>query len=228
MNRLQRIASPRVAAAARRSHNAAMKAWFALSLAVLAVLVGVGASTPATVASKAGEPTVVLHRCTDAKGKITWQDDPCPKGSEDVVREMIRPQDPPKPTRKPRPAKPVVLAPEPEPPPALRELIPPPAIYRCTSYDGDERYSESYDPNPRCEPIVVYYPYPNYINPSQGLSCRWVEDSCVRLSDREACAHFRKKKIEAASLLQRAFSDTIEYRKSELARLEQIVRDSCD
>jgi hypothetical protein len=50
----------------------------------------------------------------------------------------------------------------------------------------------------------------------------------VRLSDREACAHFRKKKLEAASLLQRAFSDTIEYRKSELARLEQIVRDSCD
>jgi hypothetical protein len=140
---------------------------------------------------------------------------------------MIRPQDPPKSARKP-PA-PVVLAPLPPepPPPALRELLPPPAIYRCTSYDGNERYSESYDPNPRCEPIVVYYPYPNYTNPAQALSCRWVEDSCVRLSDREACERFKAKKVEAASLLQRAFSDTLDYRRSELKRLTQIVADSC-
>jgi hypothetical protein len=217
---------PEVAAAVRQSHNAGMKAWQVLSLAGLWSLVGgvAGASVPA---SKAGEPTVVLHRCTDAKGKVTWQDDPCPKGSEDVAREMIRPQDPPKGTR-PRPAPaPVAVAPEPEAPPPAREIVPPPAMYQCTSYDGKERYSESYDPNPRCEPIVVYYPYPNYVNPTQGLSCRWVEDSCVRLSNRAACDHFRTKKVEAASLLQRSFSDTQEYRKSELARLTQIVNESC-
>ena len=215
-----------VAAAGRQSHNAGMKAWQILSLAGLAALVG-GVAGASTVASKAGDPTVTLHRCTDAKGKVTWQDDACPPGSEDVVREMIRPQDPPRRARKPAPAAPVVAAPSPEPAPARRELLPPPALYRCTSYDGDERYSESYDPNPRCEPIVVYYPYPNYVNPTQGLSCRWVEDSCVRLSDHAACERFRNKKVEAASLLQRAFSDTLEYRRSELARLTQIVEESC-
>jgi len=220
------MASPEVAAAGRQSHNAGMKAWQVLSLAGLWTLVGGVAGASAAV-PKSAEPTVVLHRCTDAKGRITWQDDACPKGSEDVVREMIRPQDPPKRAR-PRPAPaPVVQAPEPEPAPPVREAPPPPAIYQCTSYDGKERFSESYDPNPRCEPIVVYYPYPNYVNPTQGLSCRWVEDSCVRLSDREACAHFRTKKVEAASLLQRSFSDTQEYRKSELARLTQIVNESC-
>jgi hypothetical protein len=222
------MAPPEVAAAAGQSHNANMKAWQILSLAGLWSLVG-GVAGASASASKASEPTVVLHRCTDAKGKVTWQDDACPKGSEDVVREMIRPQDPPKATRrKPAPA-PVVLAPEPEtgPAPTPREIPPPPAIYQCTSYDGKERFSESYDPNPRCEPIVVYYPYPNYVNPTQGLSCRWVEDSCVRLSDRAACEHFRSKKVEAASLLQRAFSDTQEYRRSELARLTQIVNESC-
>ena len=203
-----------------------MKAWPILSLAFLTALVGAPAGSAAQD-GKAGEAVVTLHRCTDAKGKITWQDDACPKGSEDVVREMIRPQDPPKSARKSRMVAPPVLAPPPEPPAPLRELLPPPAMYRCTTYDGDERYSESYDPNPRCEPIVVYYPYPNYVNPTQGLSCRWVEDSCVRLSDRAACDRFRAKQKEAVSLLQRAFSDTQEYRKSELARLNQIVSESC-
>jgi hypothetical protein len=202
-----------------------MKSWQVLSLAVLSALVG-GVAGASTTPARADEPTVVLHRCTDAKGKITWQDDACPPGSEDVVREMIRPQDPPKQALAKPPPAPVVAAPEPAPPPPPR-VIPPPAIYQCTSYDGKERFSESYDPNPRCEPIVVYYPYPNYVNPTQGLSCRWVEDSCVRLSDRAACEHFRTKKVEAASLLQRAFSDTQEYRKSELARLTQIVDESC-
>ena len=215
-----------VAAAGRQSHNAGMKAWQVLSLAVLSALVG-GVAGASTVASKAGEPTVTLHRCTDAKGKVTWQDDACPPGSEDVVREMIRPQDPPKRARpKPAPA-PVVVAPEPEPPARVREIIPPPAMYHCTTYDGKERFSENYDPNPRCEPIVVYYPYPNYVNPTQGLTCRWVEDSCVRLSDRAACERWRTMQKEAFSNLQRAFSDTQEYRKSELARINQIVDESC-
>ena len=220
------MAPPRVAASGRQSHNAGMKAWQVLSLAGLSMLVGGVAGATATT-PKAGEPTVVLHRCTDAKGKVTWQDDPCPKGSEDVVREMVRPQDPPKGAR-PAPAPaPVLPAPPPEPARAVRELVPPPAMYKCTSYDGIERYSESYDPNPRCEPLVIYYPWPNNLTPAQALSCRWVEDSCVRLSDRAACARFRAKQVEARSLLQRAFSDTQEYRKSELARLTQIVDESC-
>lgn len=100
-------------------------------------------------------------------------------------------------------------------------------MYRCLSYDGIERYSEQYDPNPRCEPYVLYYPYPNLLTPAQALTCRWVEDSCVRLSDRSACERWRTRKKEAASELQRSFSDTAAYRKSELERATQIVEESC-
>ena len=100
-------------------------------------------------------------------------------------------------------------------------------MYLCTSYDAIQRYSESYDPNPRCEPMVLYYPYPNNLTPAQALSCRWVEDSCVRLSDRDACERWRAKRTEAASLLQRAFTDTQQYRRSELARINQIIAESC-
>ena len=196
-----------------------MKAWYALSLAFLLPAVGADAT----------EATVTLHRCTDGKGRITWQDDPCPKGSEDSVREMARPKDPaPGSTSKPVAAPAVV---EPLPPPVeylpARELIPPPPMYRCTSYDGKERYSESYDPNPRCEPYVLYYPYPNLLTPAQALACRWVEDSCVRLSDSAACARWQTMRKEAASAVLSAFSDTAAYRKSELERLTQIVSESC-
>lgn len=195
-----------------------MKAWFLLSLAFL---------FPAGSA-QAVQGTVTVHRCVDGRGRITLQNDPCPKGSSDNTRQMLRPTDPPPRARTPRPAPPRFV----EPPPSnyyapARELIPPPAMYRCTSYDGIERFSEQYDPNPRCEPIVLYYPYPNYLTPAQALSCRWVEDSCVRLSDRAACERWKTMKVEAISAATRAFSDTAAYRKSELERVRQIVDESC-
>ena len=195
-----------------------MKAWFALSLAFLLPAVG----------ANAAEDTVTVHRCIDDKGRVTLQDDPCPKGSRDSAREMTRPKDPPPQPKTPQVSQPVVLE---QLPPAdftpSHELFPPPPMYRCTSYDGIERFSEQYDPNPRCEPYVLYYPYPNVLTPAQALTCRWVEDSCVRLSDRSACDRWKLMKKEAISAVQRAFSDTATYRKSELERLTQIVDESC-
>lgn len=198
-----------------------MKAWFVLSLAFLL-------PAGSVQAVQAVQGTLTVHRCVDARGHITLQNDSCPKGSRDTAREMLRPTDPSPRARTPRPVPPHLV----EPPPSndyapVRELIPPPAMYRCTSYDGIERFSEQYDPNPRCEPIVLYYPYPNYLTPAQALSCRWVEDSCVRLSDRAACERWKSMKVEAISAATRAFSDTAAYRKSELERVRQIVEESC-
>ena len=216
-----------------RSHNAGMNSWLPWSLAVLAGAVGAvalartGSVAAAPAAAKAPAASVQLHRCTDARGKVTWQDDPCPAGSKSEVRNMARPVDAPaKPAAAPAPA-PVVAAPPEAPAPPPREPIPPPAMYQCTTYDGDQRFSENYDPNPRCEPMVIYYPYPNQLTPEQALSCRWVEDSCVRLGDSAACAQWRVRQKEAYSLAQRAFSDTAAYRRSELARINQIVEESC-
>ena len=173
--------------------------------------------------------TVTVRRCTDARGRVTLQDDPCPAGSREQTREMTRPKDPPVSSTSVRvttPALPQPVFEEAEPAPR-REPIPPPPMYRCTSYDGDERFSESYDPNPRCEPLVIYYPYPNQLTPQQALSCRWVEDSCVRLSDRDACSRWIAMRKDAVSAAQRAFSDTAAYRKSELERITAIVNESC-
>jgi hypothetical protein len=212
-----------------------MKAGLPWSLAFLAIVVAGGAfaATRAATPAPAGKPkpaTVQLHRCTDAAGKVTWQDDHCPAGSKDEAREMTRPTDPPR-----TPATHAAPAPAPAPvahdPPAARapqrQLIPPPDMYLCTSYDGIERFSESYDPNPRCEPLVLYYPNPEQLTPQAQNSCRWVQDSCVRLSDEASCERWHLKQKDATSQLQRAFTDTLEYRKSELARINQILQESC-
>ena len=202
-----------------------MKTWIALSLAFLSTAGSAPKTPPAAPAASA--QTVVVHRCTDAKGRVTLQDEPCPKDSRSESREMTRPKDPPKSRPIPVLAPPIDALPDEPAPMARRELIPPPPMYRCTSYDGNERFSESYDPNPRCEPLVLYYPYPNNLTPAQALGCRWVEDSCVRLSDRSACERWRAKKQEATSAVLHAFSDTAAYRKSELERATQIVDESC-
>lgn len=173
------------------------------------------------------DDTVVVHRCVDAKGRVTLQDNPCPTGQQDTTLTMQRPKDAPPPPVAAAPAPaPTPAAPAPAPMPRAREPRPPPPMYRCTSYDGIERYSESYDPNPRCEPLGLYYP-PGYLPPNTARMCRWVEDSCVRLSDATACDVWRKRQEQARSDALHAFSDTAAYRKSELARITQIVDDHC-
>ena len=189
----------------------------------LLLLVFAGLATAAD--NKPAPPTVTIHRCVDGKGHITLQDDACPTGSQDSPRVMQRPKDP-APTPAPAPPLAPTLEPEPEWTPAPPRP-PPPDMFVCTSHDGSERYSESYDPNPRCEPYVLYSPFANQLTPQQALSCRWVEDSCVQLSDVAACAVWEQKNKDAASDARRAFSDTAAYRKSELARITRIVEQSC-
>ena len=229
-----------MAAATKPSHNAGMN--FARTLALASTLAFAAAASaatahaataPATTASAAVVParkpsagTVTVHRCVDVRGHVTLQDEPCPKGIRDEARQMLRPTDP-APGQRPRPVAPATLAMDEPLASPRRELIPPPPMYRCTSYDGNERFSESYDPNPRCEPLVIYYPYPNNLTPAQALSCRWVEDSCVRLSDEASCDRWKVMRKDAASNLLRSFSDTSTYRKSELSRITQIVDESC-
>lgn len=178
----------------------------------------------ASTAGGAGSDTVTVYRCVDGKGRVTLQDDPCPAGTQSSTRQMQRPKDAP---AKPSPAPAARPAPEPVVE-RRRDPLPlaPPPMYVCTSYDGKERYSENYDPNPRCEPLVLYYD-PRELGPELSRSCQWVEDSCVRLSDEAACDVWKKKRKEAQSASLHAFSDTAAYRKSEVQRIGNIVDESC-
>ena len=38
---------------------------------------------------------ITVYRCTDAAGRVSLRDTPCPQGQRQSTREMLRPKDPP-------------------------------------------------------------------------------------------------------------------------------------
>lgn len=188
-----------------------MRASWSPSLAFLLLVVAPGDAAEVTV-----------FRCQDANGKVSLQDAPCASGQQQLERQMTRPRD-----AAPRPAPAPVAAP-PAAAPALAVPVasPPPAMFRCTDFDGAVRFSEERRPSTRCVPLSVLG-FDVRRSPQAAASCRWVTESCVRLDNINACRQFRAKLTQARSDALHAFSDTAAFRRSEVTRLQAIVRDSC-
>lgn len=185
------------------------------SLAIFLLLVGPSAAEEITV-----------FRCVDAKGKVTLRDTACPDGDTETTRQMRRPQDPaprppapvPEPRRAPEPAPVAAAAPAP--------WQAPPPLFQCTDFDGAVRFTEDGRSNTRCVPLSVLG-WNVRRSPIGAASCRWVSESCVRLSDNGACGQYRTMLVRARSDSLHAFSNTAAFRRSEVQRLDQIVRVSC-
>lgn len=189
----------------------------ALLLSLLLPITGT-ALAQATPAST----TVTVYRCTDAGGKQSLRDTPCPKGQQQQARTMLRPQDAP-----PRPPAPIAT-PKPAVAPATIQqavyLAPPRAMYECTTPDGARYTSENGEGNPRWVPLwtLGYYAVGrpgrspvdgNPLPPSQpavpmrpahggrhwpavGGSGTWIRDQCAMLPPRETCARLRDRRSE--------------------------------
>jgi hypothetical protein len=94
--------------------------------------------------------SVTIYRCTDANGRQSLRDSPCPRGQAQQAREMVRPKDaPPAAVRGTPPAIPSVGA----PPPIVAYRTPPQPMYQCTTPDGARYTSETGDGNPRWVPF---------------------------------------------------------------------------
>jgi hypothetical protein len=170
--------------------------------------------------AKPAGSTVIVYRCTDASGKQSLRDTPCPKGQKQQAREMQRPQDaPPRPKPAPVPPAPAALA-----PPAQRTvyLAPPRPMYECTTADGDRYTSDDGAGNPRWVPLwtLGYHavgrpsrgfgtdhvrPTPQPGTPMRPPSGRphwpmavgggtWVRDQCAMLPPPETCARLRDRR----------------------------------
>jgi hypothetical protein len=189
----------------------------------LLALIWAGFAAPATPARN---DNIVVYRCVDQKGKTSLQDSPCAKTSRQETREMQRPKD--MPAVKKTPVTKTVQA-------AVPQLlvqdyipaIPPPDLYQCTNYEGKTRDSENYDPNPRCEPLWALGYRSTDVPIEQRAVCSWIQDSCLRYEGRALCERWKAKQKQAQSDLRYAFSDTAAFRKSDLARITQIVLRSC-
>lgn len=190
------------------------------SLAILLAVVG-----PSAAAEQ-----ITIYRCQDSGGAVTLQDEPCPAGQTATSRSMQRPQDPPSRAATP-PTTDAASDRDPDDgyapmPPPTGLPWPPPPMFQCTDYDGEVRFSEDYSPNTRCVPLSVLG-YRMQDGSDAAATCRWVQESCLRIDDQSACVQFRAKLKQARSDALHAFSDTAAYRKSEAERLARIVDESC-
>ncbi len=171
---------------------------------------------------------VRIYRCTDAKGRESLRDSPCPPGQKEQVREMQRPKDAPSAVRE----KPTPLpAPAPAAPAQVVYLAPPQLMYECVMPDGKRYTSDTSDGNPRWVPLwTLGYPVVRQrtslgnniggATPRPGSTLnppardinypvasgggQWIRDTCNMLPQAEACARQRDRRDEIRSRFFRA------------------------
>lgn len=121
----------------------------------------------APAAPAQGKGDVRIYRCTDAAGKQSLRDTPCPKGQAQQARDMLRPRDAPQAASAAPPAIPVRATGG-----ALVYRSPPQPMYECITPDGARYTSENGEGNPRWVPFwTVGHPYsgrPSRVGPDRG------------------------------------------------------------
>jgi hypothetical protein len=175
--------------------------------------------TPAS-ALASGEPSseIRVYRCTDKGGNSRLQDSACRPGEIQEIRTMQRPVDAPSApvaSKPPQSAAPVATTTMNVP------IMPVPALYQCTDFDGKSRDSEHIDVNRRCVPLWVL----GYQGNSQA--CRWVEDSCVRYEGDALCERWRLRAKDAELEARLTFGNRSAYAQSEAKRITQVVSTYC-
>lgn len=200
-----------------------------------------------TVAVCGALHAATAYKCVDARGAISFQDQPCRAGNRQSTIALPDTEPSPAPIDAPAAivatSPPVTAAP---PPPSIR----PPAFYLCTRYDGSRYISDTGEGGSALVPLGVLgipnrsladaYGGRNGIGVSApglrtiphvpaakvpfGGMDTWIDDECHFAAPREACAYLRSELDDVASKLRRAFSDTEAQLKDQQAQLQQRMR----
>lgn len=171
----------------------------------LAVLPVLAQKSPSTTPGQ-----VVIYRCTDAAGNVTFQNGVrCPKGQKQQARISQVPAAP-APVVAPMPsaaaAAPIAMpavAPAPAPianPDIAPGSLPPPPLYRCHAYTGNSYLSEDDAPKERCVELQV-----SDLSGAQGRSgaqaCEVQQDRCERIPDQQLCEAWSQYDKQAEALV---------------------------
>lgn len=205
---------------------------------ILVLLLACGVLVTSAHARKS---SVVIYRCTDAFGALTVQNDtPCPKGSRQQ-KQVIQPP-PPMPAYRPLPTPkfaapaatvaPAAIAEVPsaaavvsDPTIADKDRLPPPPLFQCNTYDNDSYLSENATPEPRCVRLQTT-DLQGSSDTSGGVACQMVTDQCQRVADGAACDSWKKRLREAEAKWKFGVADDAAANKTEVDRVQRIVRDS--
>lgn len=184
---------------------------------------------------------IVYYTCTDAHGHVTLQNDkPCAKGLRQERRVMDAP------TVAPAPA-PAVVAPlrapvvapaittatnnaspqaaNPAATPATSDLLPPPPLYQCTTYDNDSYLGEQANPPQRCVPLQTTGIGGN-TGLASGAACQMVSDQCQRIADNAVCDAWRRHARELQAAWKFARAEDTDAARTEFERVSRILSES--
>lgn len=165
---------------------------------------------------------VTVYRCVGAEGAVSLQDRPCPPQAQQQRRDLFAPagaaSEPQAPAAEPA-AQPEPALPTPPPPP-------PPPLWACENWKHERYLSETGVPIQHCVPVGALRPE-IALGPNPVPGCEWVADQCRRLDGEAACRRWRQRRGEVRDELRIAFSDRAPALRDDLARIENILRESC-
>lgn len=168
----------------------------------------------AAIGAQTAKGDVVMYRCTDAAGNVTFQNGVrCRKGQKQEARVMQAPSAPtpvaapaimPTPaavpavataTATPAPVAPVIARPD-----AAPGILPPPPLYRCIAHRGNSYLSEDDDAKERCVELKVG-DLAGGQNRSGAQACEMQRDHCERIPDAQLCEAWSQYDLQAQSLV---------------------------
>ncbi|MGV8923914.1 MAG: hypothetical protein ACOH1L_11305 [Thermomonas sp.] len=180
----------------------------------------------------------VFYKCTDAKGASSLQNGtPCAPGMKQEIRRIGEVRTVPVPVKK----KPVEVTPEAlvygdfvmvsgpnmkrQPAPESAALPPPPPLFQCRTWDGNDYLGELEKPAPRCVPLEVVG-----IDGSQQLgmasACEMRDDTCSVIPDEGLCDAWLRRLDDAEFKLRYAGNDNRRERQSAFDDIDAKVKTS--
>lgn len=192
----------------------------------------------AASAQNATSESVVFYKCTNAKGEVSLQNGtPCAPGMKQEIRRIGEVKTVPVPVRKPRaeapPPAPVygdfVLVSGPnmkrKPAPEAAALPPPPALFQCSTWDGETYYGETGTPPPRCAPLQVTG-IDGSLALGAGSACEMKEDACTAIPADGLCDAWLRRLDDADFKLKYAGRGNERERKAAFDAIEAKVKAS--
>ena len=123
-------------------------------------------------------------------------------------------------------AVPVVADAPAEPAIADADRLPPPALFRCNTYDNDSYLSEDAAPPPRCVRMETVGLDGSSDSNGGSVACQMVTDQCERVADGAVCDAWKQRLRETEATWKFARADDSDTNQADYQRVRKIVEES--
>jgi len=180
----------------------------------------------------------VFYKCTDAKGRVSMQNGtPCAPGMKQQIKRIGEVRTVPVPADKPRPEAPApapllgdfVLVSGPNmkrtPAPEAAALPPPPPLFQCKTWEGNDYLGDVDNPPARCMPLQVTGIDGSFAL-GAGEACEMKPDTCTAVPADSLCEGWLRRLDEADFKRKYAGSDNESDRQAAFESIDAKVKAS--